>query len=64
MDGIAVKSQDTTGAGEQRPVILRDYLRVNTGNIVPSQFDAVIMIEDVEEIGESDYIIRSAAPYS
>ena len=61
MDGIAVKSQDTTGAGEQRPVILRDYLRVNTGNIVPSQFDAVIMIEDVEEIGESDYIIRSAA---
>ena len=35
MDGIAVNSEDTAGAGEQRPVTLPHAVRVNTGNIVP-----------------------------
>jgi molybdopterin molybdotransferase/putative molybdopterin biosynthesis protein len=61
MDGIAVKSKDTHGAGEQRPVILQDFLRVNTGNVVPSEYDAVIMIEDVEEDEAGHYLIRRAA---
>ncbi len=61
MDGIAVKSQDTIGAGEQRPVILQKFLRVNTGNVVPSDYDAVIMIEDVEESEGEHYLIRRAA---
>lgn len=61
MDGIAVKSQDTTGAGEQRPVTLQKSLRVNTGNVVPSEYDAVIMIEDVEETDDGHFIIRRAA---
>ena len=61
MDGIAVKSRDTSGAGEQRPVTLLDSLRVNTGNVVPSEYDAVIMIEDVEETDDGHYIIRKAA---
>lgn len=61
MDGIAVKSCDTSGAGEQRPVTLQESLRVNTGNVVPSEYDAVIMIEDVEETDDGLYIIRKAA---
>lgn len=60
MDGIAVRSEDTVGAGEQRPVTLQHFLRVNTGNVVPSEYDAVIMIEDVEE-DTGQYIIRRAA---
>ncbi len=61
MDGIAVRSQDTTGADEQHPVTLRNFRRVNTGNVVPSEYDAVIMIEDVEENAEEHYLIRKAA---
>jgi len=60
MDGIAVKSEDTLGAHEQNPVILKDFLRVNTGNVIPPGYDAVIMIEDVRLEG-SCAIIRKAA---
>lgn len=58
MDGIAVRSADTVGASEQNPVTLPDAARVNTGNIIPSGFDAVVMIEDVWVDGEM-YTIRS-----
>jgi putative molybdopterin biosynthesis protein len=58
MDGIAVRSADTIGASEQNPVILGAIARVNTGNIIPAGYDAVIMIEDVQETGE-DYAIRA-----
>ncbi|RXE57094.1 LysR family transcriptional regulator [Methanoculleus taiwanensis] len=59
MDGIAVRSAETARASEQHPVTLTDAVRVNTGNIVPSEYDAVIMIEDVwEEDGK--YTIRKA----
>ncbi len=59
MDGIAVRSAETARASEQQPVTLTDTVRVNTGNIVPSGYDAVIMIEDVwEEDGR--YTIRKA----
>jgi putative molybdopterin biosynthesis protein len=47
MDGIAVRSADTVGASEQQPVTLPDAVPVNTGNIVPPGYDAVVMIEDV-----------------
>jgi len=49
MDGIAVRSADTLAAGEQNPVVLPFAARVNTGNIVPTEYDAVIMIEEVWE---------------
>jgi putative molybdopterin biosynthesis protein len=63
MDGIAVASTDTKGASEQHPVTLRQVARVNTGNVVPPGFDAVIMIEDVWE-GDGMYTIRkSASPW-
>jgi putative molybdopterin biosynthesis protein len=61
MDGIAVVSADTKGASEQHPVTLSRAARVNTGNIVPPEYDAVIMIEDVWE-AYGGYTIRKAAP--
>jgi putative molybdopterin biosynthesis protein len=60
MDGIAVKSRDTIGAREQSPVTITDYVRVNTGNIIPPGYDAVIMIEDVWD-ADGKYTIRKAA---
>ncbi len=60
MDGIAVKSYCTIGATEQKPLLLNEFVRVNTGNMIPDGFDAVIMIEDVEEQGNG-FLIRSSA---
>jgi putative molybdopterin biosynthesis protein len=60
MDGIAVKSRDTLGASDQCPVTLNEVARVNTGNILPGEFDAVIMIEDTWE-SEGKFLIRKAA---
>jgi putative molybdopterin biosynthesis protein len=63
MDGIAVMSADTRGASEQHPVTLPHAKRVNTGNVVPPEFDAVIMIEDVW-VDDDRFIIRkSTAPW-
>jgi putative molybdopterin biosynthesis protein len=61
MDGIAVESKETRGASEQHPVTLKQAVRVNTGNVVPLQYDAVIMIEDVH-IEHERFTIRKAAP--
>jgi molybdenum cofactor synthesis domain-containing protein len=63
MDGIAVKSQDTLGADEQHPVTLPVSVRVNTGNIIPPGFDAVIMVEDVWEEKGHYAIRRSVSPW-
>jgi len=62
MDGIAVSSRNTIGASETAPVTLESFARVNTGNIVPPEFDAVIMIEDTWEAGERFQIRKAAAP--
>ena len=57
MDGIAVRSSSTHGASEQQPKTIPDAVRVNTGNVVPPGYDAVVMIEDVwQENGV--YIVR------
>jgi putative molybdopterin biosynthesis protein len=63
MDGIAVVSADTRGASEQHPVALPRAARVNTGNVVPMEFDAVIMIEDVWEKNGTYTIRKAAAPW-
>ena len=63
MDGIAVISKETAGAGEQHPVTLSEAVRVNTGNVVPSRYDAVIMIEDVHVDHERFTIRRAASPW-
>ena len=49
MDGYAVRADDTMGASEASPVLLRegaDCVRVHTGSPVPDRMDAVVMIED------------------
>jgi putative molybdopterin biosynthesis protein len=63
MDGIAVRSEDTLGAYEQNPVTLNDFARVNTGNVIPPGYDAVIMIEDVRLEGSSTIIRKAASPW-
>ncbi len=63
MDGIAVISADTRGASEQHPVPLPRAARVNTGNVVPPEYDAVVMIEDVWETDGKYTVRKAAAPW-
>lgn len=67
MDGIAVLSKDTVTAREGNPLILKegkDFIYVNTGNPLPKEYDSVIMIEDVVELGEKEVeIINPAKPW-
>ena len=46
MDGFAVRSEDTIGARPHAPVFLENFLAMRTGNPVPGQYDAVVMLED------------------
>ncbi len=80
MDGYAVRFADTFGASEASPVRLRtgyEAVYIDTGDPVPDEFNAVIMVEDVnltgspgrstmnEEDSEGGYIeiIRPATPW-
>ena len=50
VDGFAVQAKDTFYARETNPVVLKpgiDCQRVDTGDLIPEEFDAVIMVEDV-----------------
>ncbi|HOI14159.1 MAG TPA: molybdopterin-binding protein [Methanoculleus sp.] len=60
-DGYAVKSSETRGAQDQRPLPLSGYARVNTGEVLPPPFDAVVMIEDTWDEGGIPRIRKSAA---
>lgn len=64
MDGIAVKAEDTFGATENRPKVLRvdEQARfLNTGNVMPEATDAVIMIEKVNVLDETRVQIDAPA---
>jgi putative molybdopterin biosynthesis protein len=64
MDGIAVMAEDTYGASPDRPRVLamgRNAFYVNTGHLLPMGANAVIMIENVEELAEDQVQIESAA---
>jgi putative molybdopterin biosynthesis protein len=63
MDGIAVRSRDTIGASDNNPITLEHAIRMNTGNIIPPEYDAVVMIEDVWEAGTRYQIRRAAVPW-
>jgi len=64
MDGYAVRAEDTFGASDRSPAVLRaagteaesiapgEAARVHTGSAVPAGADAVVMIEQVETVGE------------
>ena len=60
MDGYAVRCRDTVGAKEQNPVIIKDFVQVNTGNIVPPGYDAVVMVEDTWDAADGILIRKPA----
>jgi putative molybdopterin biosynthesis protein len=64
MDGIAVRAETTYGASEDSPKVLRiaeEAFFVNTGNPIPDQMNAVIMIENVHLIDPERAEIRESA---
>ena len=62
MDGIAVHSADLAQASEASPVYLgKDrFIPVNTGNVIPEGFNAVVMVEDVHYV--SAELVELAMP--
>ncbi len=66
MDGIAVRAKDTYGASESTPTILSPdrYTVVDTGDSIPDDKDAVIMVEDISFEPEGRVkIISSVHPF-
>ena len=67
MDGVAVRAADTVGATETAPLRLAvgaQAVWVDTGDPMPPDFDAVIMVEVVEEVDVDTLAIRApVAPY-
>lgn len=64
MDGIVVRAKDTYDADETNPVRLtygKDFLYIDTGDVIPKEFDSVIMIEEVVKIDEETVEIFKAA---
>ncbi|MDD5747451.1 MAG: molybdopterin biosynthesis protein [Actinomycetota bacterium] len=67
MDGVAVRAKETFGASEDNPAVFelgRNAQYIDTGEPVPPEFDAVIMIEDVNELESGSIeIIKPAVPW-
>lgn len=66
MDGIAVQASSTFGATETTPIRLtpEQYIVVDTGDPLPENCDAVIMVEDiVKEENGTVRIYNAAAPW-
>jgi putative molybdopterin biosynthesis protein len=66
MDGVAVRSGDTVGAGETTPrrLCLGDQaVPIDTGNPMPEGYDAVIMAEELVEMGDEVEITAPVAPW-
>lgn len=67
MDGIALCAKSTFGATDTTPVVLRagkDFVMVDTGDPLPEGFDAVVMIEDVIDLGGGTVqLVSPAVPW-
>ena len=64
MDGYAVRAQDTFSAHEDAPLTLtpeQDCFAVNTGNSLPQDCDAVIMIENIVPLPDGRIQIEAPA---
>jgi putative molybdopterin biosynthesis protein len=64
MDGIAVLAQDTYGATERNPKRLKvgqEAIWINTGQAMPDEKNAVIMVEKLHQVDEQTIEIISAA---
>jgi len=67
MDGFAVNSKSTFTATEKTPLRLKinkDAFWIETGDPLPSGFDAVIPVEEVNQMGEYIEIDKAVFPYS
>ncbi len=68
MDGVCTKAKKTFSARETNPVTLRkdkDYIPINTGNPIPSNMDAVIMVENiVQKTKNTIEIFAPVFPYN
>jgi len=67
MDGIAVLAENTFGATDQNPLVLdpqAEYRKINTGEALPTGFDAVIKIEEIQQLDDNRVeIIAPATPW-
>jgi len=66
MDGVTLKASLTYLATETNPVTIlnSDFQFLNTGNVIPPEFDAVVMIEDVMENKDGSItLIKSVRPF-
>lgn len=67
MDGVAVRFSDTIGASDGNPKKLKvgdQAVYVDTGDPMPEGMDAVIMVEDIDEIEDGHIeIIEPATPW-
>ena len=67
MDGIAVAAEMTSGASPTSPLRLRvdgDAVWVDTGDAMPPGTDAVVMAEDVHDVGDGSIeILAAVAPW-
>jgi putative molybdopterin biosynthesis protein len=64
MDGISVRAEHTFGARPESPMELRignDAKWINTGQPMPAEADAVIMVENIHQIDEETVEIQAAA---
>ncbi|MFW6177965.1 MAG: molybdopterin biosynthesis protein, partial [Desulfohalobiaceae bacterium] len=64
MDGIALRARDTFQAREGAPVILElnaDFVWVNTGEPLPLNMDAVVMIEELEQLDQKKVALEKPA---
>ena len=62
MDGIAVRAAETVGAAETTPVLLADFAVVDTGDPLPTGYDAVVMREHVHHMPDGRAELRAAVP--
>ncbi len=67
MDGVAVRAAETIGAAKTSPLRLKIGSQahwIDTGGAMPEGFNAVIMVEEVQPIGEGEIeIMAAAAPW-
>ena len=63
MDGVAVNAKDTFGVTETTPVTLQpgQYTVLDTGDPIPEDRDAVIMVEDIVKNEDGSITIHAAA---
>ena len=63
MDGVAVNAKDTFGATETTPITLNpgQFIVLDTGDQIPEEKDAVIMVEDIVKNEDGTITIHAAA---